>query len=104
MQGLSTQVTQLLKTIQAALFERAISFREEHTHRAGSKDEFVRLFEGRPGYVVAPWCGGKACEAKIKEQTQATIRNIPFDAASSGASCISCGEASLTAAYFAKSY
>ena len=104
MQGLSTQVTQLLKTIQAALFERAISFREEHTHRAGSKDEFVRLFEGRPGYVVAPWCGGKACEAKIKEQTQATIRNIPFDAASSGSSCISCGEASQTDAYFAKSY
>ena len=104
MQGLSTQVTQLLETIQAALFKRAISFREDHTHRTDSKEEFVHLFEGRPGYVVAPWCGGKACEAKIKEETQATIRNIPFEAASSGGRCISCGEESHSDAYFAKSY
>ena len=104
MQELSTQVPRLLETIQAALFERAISFREDHTHRTDSKEEFVSLFEGRPGYVVAPWCGGKACEAKIKEETQATIRNIPFEAASSEASCISCGEASHNDAYFAKSY
>ena len=104
MQGLSTQVTQLLETIQAALFKRAISFREDHTHRTDSKEEFVRLFEGRPGYVVAPWCGDKECEAKIKEETQATIRNIPFEAASSGGRCISCGEESHSDAYFAKSY
>ena len=104
MEGLSSQVTQLLETIQAALFERAINFRNEHTHRVGSKDDFVSLFKGRPGYVVAPWCGGKLCEAKIKEETQATIRNIPFDASSSGGSCISCGEASQSDAYFAKSY
>ena len=104
MQGLSTQVTQLLETIQAALFKRAISFREDHTHRTDSKEEFVSLFEGRPGYVVAPWCGDKECEAKIKEETQATIRNIPFEAASSGGRCISCGEESHSDAYFAKSY
>ena len=104
MQGLSTQVTQLLETIQAALFKRAFSFREDHTHRTDLKEEFVRLFEGRPGYVVAPWCGDKECEAKIKEETQATIRNIPFEAASSGGSCISCGEESHSDAYFAKSY
>ena len=104
MKGLSTQVTQLLETIQAALFERAISFRENHTHRTDSKEEFVSLFKGRPGYVVAPWCGGKECEVKIKEETQATIRNIPFEAASSEGSCISCGEASYSDAYFAKSY
>lgn len=104
MEGLSNQVTQLLETIQAALFERAINFRNEHTHRVGLKDDFVNLFKGRPGYVVAPWCGGKLCEAKIKEETQATIRNIPFDASSSGGSCISCGEASQSDVYFAKSY
>ncbi len=104
MQGLLTQVTQLLETIQAALLQRALNFREEHTHRTDSKEEFVSLFEGRPGYVVAPWCGGKTCEAKIKEETQATIRNIPFEAASPVGSCISCGEPSHTDAYFAKSY
>ena len=104
MEGLSSQVTQLLETIQAALFERAINFRNEHTHRVGLQDDFVSLFKGRPGYVVAPWCGGKLCEAKIKEETQATIRNIPFGASSSGGSCISCGEASQSDVYFAKSY
>ena len=35
--------------------------------------------EGRPGFVIAPWCGSAACEAPIKAETQATIRNMPFD-------------------------
>ena len=38
---------------------------------------------GRPGFVVSPWCGSAACEAPIKAETQATIRNIPFDSTAS---------------------
>ena len=34
--------------------------------------------EGRPGFVIAPWCESAQCEADIKTETQATIRNIPF--------------------------
>ena len=34
--------------------------------------------EGRPGFVIAPWCGAADCEAQIKTDTQATIRNMPI--------------------------
>ena len=44
-----------------------------------SYDEFKALMEGRPGFVLAPWCGSEECEAAIKAETQATIRNLPFE-------------------------
>ena len=73
MEGLETRVTELLDAVQAALFERAVAFRESHTLRTTSSDEFRRALEGRPGFVIAPWCGSADCEAKIKADTQATI-------------------------------
>ena len=49
------------------------------TPRASSSyDEFKTVMEGRPGFVIAPWCGSAECEAEIKAETQATLRNIPF--------------------------
>ena len=104
MNALPSHVETLLNSIQGALFKRAVSFRDEHTHRAASRDEFVRLFEGRPGYVVASWCGNEACESKIKEETQATIRNLPLDPAAATGACIQCGQVGQTDAFFAKSY
>ena len=53
-------------------------FREEHTTRVASYDEFKSAMEGRPGFVIAGWCGSGECEAQIKAETQATMRNIPF--------------------------
>ena len=41
-------------------------------------DEFKAAMEGRPGFVIAGWCGSGECEAQIKAETQATLRNIPF--------------------------
>lgn len=104
MNALPSHVETLLNSIQGALFKRAVSFRDEHTHRTASRDEFVRLFEGRPGYVVASWCGNEACESKIKEETQATIRNLPLDPAAATGACIQCGQVGQTDAFFAKSY
>jgi prolyl-tRNA synthetase len=60
--------------------------------------------EGRPGFVVAPWCGTVECEAEIKASTQATLRNLPLDAAPSGAPCVKCGQPSIADAWFAKAY
>ena len=59
--------------------------------------------EGRPGYVLAPWCGSEACEATIKAETQATIRNLPFDD-DAGPTCIRCDRPAITRARFAKAY
>ena len=59
--------------------------------------------EGRPGFVLAPWCGSEECEAAIKAETQATIRNLPFEDDGGGA-CIKCGRPAITRARFAKAY
>jgi prolyl-tRNA synthetase len=102
--GLPGRVADLLETIQRSLFERALRFREEHTTRTASYDEFKEIMEGRPGFVIAPWCGSDACEAGIKAETQATIRNLPLDAPVPGEPCLRCGKPARTEAYFAKAY
>ena len=104
MDCLTDEVMVMLETIQAELFDRAVTFREQHTRRVASKDEFVGLFVGRPGYVVSSWCGSELCEAKIKEKTQATIRNLPLLQEPASGVCIECGEPGLPDAYFAKAY
>jgi len=105
MEGLVAHIQQQLVAIQQALYERAIAFRTEHTTRTESYQEFREILEGRPGFVVAPWCGSATCEAEIKTETQATIRNIPFsEPPLSGKACIKCGASAAVTAWFAKSY
>jgi prolyl-tRNA synthetase len=105
MEGLPAHVTGLLAAIQQALFDRALAFRRDHTTATDSYDEFKQIMDGRPGFVVSAWCGSAACEAAIKTETQATIRNIPFSGAPpSGRRCLKCGEPATTEAWFAKAY
>ena len=104
LEGLAEEVTKLLTDMQTSLLERARAFRDEHTAQTTSRDEFNELFTGRPGFVVAPWCGREECEAKIKTATQATIRTIALDAPPPSGDCIECGQPGQTDVYFAKSY
>ena len=66
-------------------------------------DESVAILDGRPVFVVARWCGDADCEAQIKTDTQATIRNLPFEQVP-GEMCIRCDKPAITEARFAKSY
>jgi prolyl-tRNA synthetase len=93
-----------LDDIQRTLLARALAFREERTTHAESYDEFVGLMAGRPGFVISPWCGSDECEALIKAETQATIRNIPFGSAGPTAPCVKCGRPAVATAWFAKAY
>jgi prolyl-tRNA synthetase len=104
MEGLPGRVSDLLETIQRALYERALRFREEHTTRTDSYEECRTIMGGRPGFVVAPWCGDEDCEAQIKAETQATIRNLPWDEPAPGGRCLRCGKPSTATAYLAKAY
>ncbi|MCE2513445.1 MAG: proline--tRNA ligase [Acidobacteria bacterium] len=104
MDGLPERVRALLATLQEDLFERARRFRDERTQRAATRDAFRELLEGRPGFVIAPWCGAADCEARIKADTQATIRNIPLDPPSPSGPCVECGAGGQVDAWFAKSY
>src|SRR5205085_3023278 len=105
MENLAAAVTALLDQIQQALYARAVEFRESHTRRVSSYDEFKAAMEGRPGFLIAFWCGSSECEAEIKAETQATLRNIPF---ASGpivpGTCVKCGKPASVEAWFAKAY
>jgi prolyl-tRNA synthetase len=105
MAGLPAAVTALLGEIQQNLLARARAFRDEHTVTADTYDEFKVIMEGRPGFVVAPWCESAACEAEIKAETQATIRNIPDGYGTApGKPCLKCGKPATVSAWFAKAY
>jgi prolyl-tRNA synthetase len=107
MAGLTAHVAGMLDSIQRALFDRAVKYREEHTTRADSYEEFKKIMDGRPGFVVSPWCGDAECEAQIKAETQATLRNIPMNAVrwdAGGPPCIKCGRPAVAEAWFAKAY
>ena len=104
MDTLGSRVPELLADIQRSLFERALKYREEHTTRTESYEDFKRIMEGRPGFVIAPWCGSETCEAEIKAETQATLRNLPFSASAPSGPCLKCGKPAIADAYFAKAY
>jgi prolyl-tRNA synthetase len=105
MDGLTGHVSALLEEIQANLLARARAFRESHTAATASYDEFKSIMEGRPGFVQSPWCGSAQCEADIKSETQATIRNVPFGFEQPpGLPCIKCNGTAVVTAWFAKAY
>jgi len=100
----TTCVQDTLDAIQANLLARALAHREAHTSEVSSWSDFRSAMEGRPGFVIAGWCGGAECEAAIKIETQATLRNIPLDGVPASGSCVRCQEASVASAWFAKAY
>ena len=102
--GLVGGVRSLLDDIQVSMFERARRFRDDRTTRTASYDEFKEAMSGRPGFVIAPWCGEAECEANIKTETQATIRNMPLDAPAPEGDCLACDRPAVASAYFAKAY
>jgi prolyl-tRNA synthetase len=104
MDGVIDHVRALFEDIQRNLFAQAVKFRDEHTQRVSSYTEFKAVMEGRPGFVVAPWCGSADCEAQIKAGTQATIRNMPLEAARPAGGCVRCDRPALAEAWFAKAY
>jgi prolyl-tRNA synthetase len=101
---LRTRVPALLEEIQANLLARARAFREEHTSEASTWEEFTAAMDGRPGFVIASWCGSAQCESEIKAETQATLRNIPLGSARVAGQCIKCNGAATAKAWFAKAY
>ena len=63
-----------------SLWKRARAFREANTHDAEDYETFKRIMQEQRGFIRAYWCGSAECEARIKEETRATIRVIPEDA------------------------
>jgi prolyl-tRNA synthetase len=101
-EGLPEAVRTLLDEIQKALLERARAFRDAHTQEPTNYDEFKSAVEN--GLALAFWCGSSECEARIKEETKATMRCIPLDQAGGKGVCILCGEPASERGIFGKAY
>jgi prolyl-tRNA synthetase len=101
-QGLPAVVSKLLDEIQAALLTRARDFRDANTKEPKNYDEFKAAVEN--GFALAFWCGDPECEAKIKEETKATMRCIPLAQRESSGTCIFCGQPSKEKGIFARAY
>jgi prolyl-tRNA synthetase len=99
---LPSTIEKLLAEIQQAMHDKALSFRKSNTHDTKNIDELKRAVE--TGFALASWCGSGDCEAKIKEETRATMRCIPLDQEGSAADCVSCGKGAQDRAIFARAY
>ena len=102
MAGLAARVAEMLTTIQSDMFERARLFREAHSYRPTTYEELAEAVT--QGFAYAAWCGSAECETKVKEDTKATTRCIPFDQSESVGPCIVCGAEETTEVIFARAY
>jgi len=100
---LGNKIEHMLENIQQNLYHKAIDRREENTHSADSYAEFKQLLEERGGFIYAHWDGTAETEEKIKQETKATIRCIPFGKPQAG-KCMVSGKPSAKRVLFAKAY
>lgn len=98
------EVKEMLEQVHQEMYERALKFREEHFYSADTMDELKNEMEEKRGFALAGWCGDDACEVKVKEETGATSRNIPFEPAETKSTCICCGKPAQHTVVFAKAY
>jgi prolyl-tRNA synthetase len=94
----------LLTDIQKQIFRKASEFRKENTYYVDKWDEFADILENKGGFIMAHWDGTSETEEKIKEETKATIRCIPFDSHDEEGKCIYTGKPSKRRVLFARSY
>ena len=101
---IEAKVSELLDTIQSDMLERARAHRDSHTYVATTYDEFVKTINEKPGFVKAMWCGDQACEDKIKEDTAATSRCMPFAQENLSDKCVCCGKPAKKMVYWGRAY
>jgi prolyl-tRNA synthetase len=103
MAGLAESVGQMLDRIQADMLSTATAFRDANIHWARDYDQLQEIVVD--GWAKAYWCGDGACEARVKEDTRATSRNIPLDQEGAGpGTCVICSQPASQWAYWARAY
>lgn len=103
-EGIEYKILTLLDDIQQNIFTKAFNFREENTTRVDDYETFKRLLDSKGGFFLCHWDGTNETEARIKEDTKATIRCIPVDAPEENGKCMVTGKPSLRRVLFARAY
>lgn len=101
---IAERIPEIMEQMQKDMYDRALKFRDEHTYDAVTYDEFKDTIANKPGFVRAMWCGDEACELKIKEDTTATSRCMPFEQHKLSDVCVCCGKPAKAMVYWGKAY
>jgi len=102
--GIRNKINQLLVVMQQEMLEKSKQFREMNTFEEDEYTRFKKQIDEQGGFYWLHWCGSAVCETKIKDETKATIRLIPFDRRSEKGGCICCGAPSQGRVIFARAY
>lgn len=102
--SLSSKVKKVLDLIQKSLFEKSSQYLKKNTRQTFNYREFKDIMSRNRGFLKAFWCENSKCEAKIKEETKATIRCLPLDAPQKQGKCIYCGKKAKRQWIFAQAY
>jgi prolyl-tRNA synthetase len=97
-------ISKLLEEVQSNLFSKAEKFLEEYITTVKSYDEFKEALKKKGGFLRACWCLSSTCEEKIKEETGATIRLVPFEREEVFSNCVYCGGEGKEVVYFGRAY
>lgn len=103
-ENIDQYVADLLDAIQKNIYDKAFKFRAENTTKVDSYDEFKQLLNTKGGFFLAHWDGTTETEVRIKDETKATIRCIPFDSVEEEGKCMVTGKPSKRRVIFALSY
>jgi len=103
-EGLTERIEALLEEIQQNIYQKALTFRDENITPVDSYEEFKRLLDEKPGFLLAHWDGTSETEQQIKEETKATIRCIPLNNPQEEGKCILTGKPSKERVLFARAY
>ncbi|MFF3102750.1 proline--tRNA ligase [Viridibacillus arvi] len=101
---LEVKLPAMLEEIQNDLYNKALNHREENTFTVQTFDAFKAQLEEKQGFIKAMWCGDQACEDKIKEETGATSRCMPFEQEHISEACICCSKPAEKMVVWAKAY
>jgi prolyl-tRNA synthetase len=104
MTSVVSHISSLLEDIQTNIFKKALKFRSENTFYPDNWNEFLEIIDDQGGFLMAHWDGTTETENKIKEESKATIRCIPFDTIDEEGRCIYTGRPSKRRVLFARSY
>ena len=101
---IADRLGEVLDKMQSDMLERARNHRDAHTYVAHNYDEFKDTVANKPGFIKAMWCGDLECELKIKEDTTATSRCMPFEQETVSDVCVCCGKPAKKLVYWGKAY
>ena len=101
---LEARIAEQLDIVRQQMYDRALERRESMTYAAGTLEEMKRTADEKPGFIKAMWCGGLACEEKLKEVAGVSSRCIPFEQEKVGDVCVCCGRPAKSMVYWGKAY